>query len=66
MMDHCHHLPHVSEGLVAHPMHDVVTTPYVVGGDVDNQPERPSRAVAHLPYGREPLRLGARELPAGR
>ena len=38
-MDHCHNLPHVSEGLVAHLMYDDVTTPYVVGGDDDNQPE---------------------------
>ena len=38
-MDHCHNLPHVSEGLLAHLMYDGVTTPYVVGGDQDNQPE---------------------------
>ena len=38
-MDHCHNLPHVSEGLVAHLMYEGVTTPYLVGGEIDNQPE---------------------------
>jgi len=38
-MDHCHNLPHVSEGLLAHLMYDGVTTDYVVGGDADNVPE---------------------------
>ncbi len=38
-MDHCHNLPHVTEGLLAHLMYDGVTTDYVVGGDADNVPE---------------------------
>jgi len=38
-MDHCHNLPHVSEGLLAHLVYDGVTTDYVVGGDADNVPE---------------------------
>ncbi|MGH8868089.1 MAG: multicopper oxidase family protein [Actinomycetes bacterium] len=38
-MDHCHNLPHVSEGLVAHLMYAGVTTPFVVGGNADNDPE---------------------------
>jgi len=38
-MDHCHNLPHASEGLVAHLMYEGVSTPYLVGGDADNSPE---------------------------
>jgi FtsP/CotA-like multicopper oxidase with cupredoxin domain len=38
-MDHCHNLPHASQGLVTHLMYAGVTTPYVVGGDSDNDPE---------------------------
>jgi len=38
-MDHCHNLTHAAEGLVAHLMYEGVTTPYVVGGKADNQPE---------------------------
>ncbi len=38
-MDHCHNLPHATEGLVAHLMYDGVTSSYRVGGDVANQPE---------------------------
>ncbi|XVU21672.1 multicopper oxidase family protein [Actinoplanes sp. CA-054009] len=30
-MDHCHNLPHASEGLVTHLMYEGVTTPYRVG-----------------------------------
>ena len=38
-MDHCHNLPHATEGLLAHLMYEGVTTPYEVGGEVDNSPE---------------------------
>jgi FtsP/CotA-like multicopper oxidase with cupredoxin domain len=38
-MDHCHHLDHAAEGLVAHLAYAGVTGSYQVGGPVDNQPE---------------------------
>jgi FtsP/CotA-like multicopper oxidase with cupredoxin domain len=38
-MDHCHNLPHASQGLVTHLMYAGVTTPYMVGGDAHNDPE---------------------------
>ena len=38
-MDHCHHLDHAAEGLVAHVAYDGVTASYEVGGPADNQPE---------------------------
>ena len=38
-MDHCHNLKHAAEGMVAHLMYTGVTTPYVIGGAPDNQPE---------------------------
>ena len=38
-MDHCHNLPHASQGLVTHLMYAGVTTPYVVGGGAHNDPE---------------------------
>jgi FtsP/CotA-like multicopper oxidase with cupredoxin domain len=38
-MDHCHNLPHVREGLVAHLMYQGVTTPFTVGGRAHNEPE---------------------------
>ncbi|MFB6719313.1 multicopper oxidase family protein [Kribbella sp. NPDC056345] len=38
-MDHCHNLPHASEGLMTHLMYAGYTTPYVVGGDAHNEPE---------------------------
>lgn len=38
-MDHCHNLPHASEGLTAHLMYDGYTTPFVVGGTTRNEPE---------------------------
>jgi FtsP/CotA-like multicopper oxidase with cupredoxin domain len=38
-MDHCHNLPHASEGLIAHLMYEGVTTPFNVGGPRHNQPE---------------------------
>jgi FtsP/CotA-like multicopper oxidase with cupredoxin domain len=38
-MDHCHNLPHATEGLVAHLMYEGVTTPYKIGGKAHNQPE---------------------------
>jgi len=37
--DHCHNLPHAAEGLVAHLMYAGFTTPFVVGGASDNEPE---------------------------
>jgi FtsP/CotA-like multicopper oxidase with cupredoxin domain len=38
-MDHCHNLPHASQGLVAHLMYEGVTTPYRIGGPDGNDPE---------------------------
>jgi FtsP/CotA-like multicopper oxidase with cupredoxin domain len=38
-MDHCHNLPHASEGLMTHLMYEGITTPYRVGGDSHNEPE---------------------------
>jgi FtsP/CotA-like multicopper oxidase with cupredoxin domain len=38
-MDHCHHLDHAAEGLVAHVAYDGVTASYEVGGPAENQPE---------------------------
>jgi FtsP/CotA-like multicopper oxidase with cupredoxin domain len=38
-MDHCHNLPHASQGLVAHLMYAGVTEPYRVGGAAGNEPE---------------------------
>lgn len=38
-MDHCHNLPHATQGLVAHLMYEGVTTPFVVGGKSANRPE---------------------------
>ncbi|ETK37710.1 multicopper oxidase family protein [Microbispora sp. ATCC PTA-5024] len=38
-MDHCHNLPHATEGLVAHLMYEGVTTPFTVGGPDGNAPE---------------------------
>ena len=37
-MDHCHNLPHATEGLVAHLMYTGVTSSYRIGGDVENEP----------------------------
>lgn len=38
-MDHCHNLPHARDGMIAHLAYEGVTTPYLVGGDADNEPE---------------------------
>jgi FtsP/CotA-like multicopper oxidase with cupredoxin domain len=38
-MDHCHNLPHASQGLMTHLMYEGITTPYRVGGDSHNEPE---------------------------
>jgi len=38
-MDHCHNLPHASQGLMTHLMYEGVTTPYRIGGDAANEPE---------------------------
>ncbi|MBK5308199.1 MAG: multicopper oxidase family protein [Frankiaceae bacterium] len=38
-MDHCHNLPHASQGLVAHLMYAGITEPFRVGGQADNAPE---------------------------
>jgi FtsP/CotA-like multicopper oxidase with cupredoxin domain len=38
-MDHCHNLPHASQGLMTHLMYEGLTTPYRVGGDSHNKPE---------------------------
>jgi FtsP/CotA-like multicopper oxidase with cupredoxin domain len=38
-MDHCHNLPHATQGLVAHLMYSGVTSSYEIGGHADNAPE---------------------------
>jgi FtsP/CotA-like multicopper oxidase with cupredoxin domain len=38
-LDHCHHLKHAAQGMVAHLMYEGVTTPYRIGGAAENQPE---------------------------
>jgi FtsP/CotA-like multicopper oxidase with cupredoxin domain len=38
-MDHCHNLPHASQGLVTHLMYDDVTEPFRIGGHRHNSPE---------------------------
>ncbi len=38
-MDHCHNLPHATEGLVSHLMYAGVTSSFRVGTERDNQPE---------------------------
>jgi FtsP/CotA-like multicopper oxidase with cupredoxin domain len=38
-MDHCHNLPHASQGLVAHLMYAGVREPYRVGGSRHDSPE---------------------------
>ena len=38
-MDHCHNLPHASQGLVAHLMYAGLSEPFRVGGPKRNEPE---------------------------
>ncbi|GAB2573320.1 hypothetical protein GCM10027269_31660 [Kribbella endophytica] len=38
-MDHCHNLPHASQGLMTHLMYEGVSTPYKIGGTSANKPE---------------------------
>jgi FtsP/CotA-like multicopper oxidase with cupredoxin domain len=38
-MDHCHNLPHASEGLTAHLMYAGVTSSFRIGGHDENHPE---------------------------
>jgi FtsP/CotA-like multicopper oxidase with cupredoxin domain len=38
-MDHCHNLPHASEGLNAHLMYAGVSSSFRIGGDSENHPE---------------------------
>ncbi|HEU4947978.1 MAG TPA: multicopper oxidase family protein [Kribbella sp.] len=38
-MDHCHNLPHASQGLMTHLAYEGVTTPYRIGGTNHNEPE---------------------------
>jgi FtsP/CotA-like multicopper oxidase with cupredoxin domain len=38
-MDHCHNLPHARDGMITHLAYEGYTTPYVVGGAADNEPE---------------------------
>ena len=38
-MDHCHNLPHAEQGMITHLAYEGYTTPYVVGGAADNEPE---------------------------
>jgi FtsP/CotA-like multicopper oxidase with cupredoxin domain len=38
-LDHCHHLKHAQQGMVAHLMYEGVSTPYQIGGAPQNRPE---------------------------
>ena len=38
-LDHCHHLKHAADGMVAHLMYEGVRTPYKIGGTARNRPE---------------------------
>jgi FtsP/CotA-like multicopper oxidase with cupredoxin domain len=38
-MDHCHNLPHASEGLMTHLAYTGVSVPFRIGGNVGNTPE---------------------------
>jgi hypothetical protein len=38
-MDHCHNLPHASEGLLAHLMYAGVSSSFRIGGPARNEPE---------------------------
>jgi FtsP/CotA-like multicopper oxidase with cupredoxin domain len=38
-LDHCHHLKHAADGMVAHLMYEGVSTPYKIGGTARNRPE---------------------------
>jgi FtsP/CotA-like multicopper oxidase with cupredoxin domain len=38
-LDHCHHLKHAEQGMIAHLMYAGVTTPYEIGGTANNRPE---------------------------
>ncbi|SNT27291.1 Multicopper oxidase with three cupredoxin domains (includes cell division protein FtsP and spore coat protein CotA) [Asanoa hainanensis] len=38
-MDHCHNLPHATDGMVAHLAYEGYTTPYLIGGTAKNEPE---------------------------
>jgi FtsP/CotA-like multicopper oxidase with cupredoxin domain len=38
-MDHCHNLPHARDGLTMHLMYEGVSTPFRIGGSVENHPE---------------------------
>ena len=38
-VDHCHNLPHATQGLVTHLMYLGVTTSFTIGGTAGNRPE---------------------------
>jgi FtsP/CotA-like multicopper oxidase with cupredoxin domain len=38
-LDHCHHLKHAADGMVAHLMYEGISTPYRIGGTAGNRPE---------------------------
>lgn len=38
-MDHCHNLPHATQGLMTHLAYEGVATPYKIGGPTSNKPE---------------------------
>ena len=38
-IDHCHNLPHATQGLIAHLMYQGVSTPFTIGGRAGNEPE---------------------------
>jgi FtsP/CotA-like multicopper oxidase with cupredoxin domain len=38
-LDHCHNLPHAAQGMIAHLAYTGITTPYLIGGPANNEPE---------------------------
>ena len=38
-VDHCHNLPHASQGLLGHLAYTDVSVPYRIGGPIGNHPE---------------------------
>ena len=38
-LDHCHHLKHAAQGMIAHLMYEGISTPYQIGGTANNRPE---------------------------
>ena len=38
-LDHCNHLKHAADGMVAHLMYEGISTPHKIGGTAGNRPE---------------------------